>query len=195
MVARALAMSARRLVVDAAPEADPGAVARRLADLLRVAGRHVLVVDVATFWRPASVRLERGRQDADAYYEDRLDVSALRRELLLPLRQPGSARVLPSLWDPTTDRATREPYVTLPAGGVAIVFGDLLLDPALPWDLAVHLALSPSALRRRVPDRDAWRLAAYRRYEAEQRPEETADVVVRVDHAEHPALVEFAAPL
>lgn len=183
-------MSARRIAIDAAPEAQPERFAAELVEALRVAGREALLVEASTFWRPASVRLERGRDDPDAYYEDRLDVGALRRELLLPLAASGEVAVLPSLWDPATDRATRAAYVTLPPHGVAVVVGDLLLDPALPWDLTVHLALTPAALRRRVAAEERWRLGAYERYEDEQQPLVTADLAVRVDDPVHPALVE-----
>ena len=56
-----------------------------------------------------------------------------------------------------------------------------------PFDLTVHLLLSPGALRRRTPESDHWTLPAYERYEAETDPSGTADVLVRTDDPRHPA--------
>ncbi|MFB9840407.1 uridine kinase, partial [Actinoallomurus acaciae] len=102
----------------------------------------------------------------------------------------GTGRVLPALWDRDTDRAVRAAYVTLPPGGVVLVDGALLLGRGLPFDLAVHLWLSPAALRRKVAAGETWTLPAYERYEHEADPAGTADLVVRMDHPDRPALVE-----
>jgi len=88
------------------------------------------------------------------------------------------------------DRATRSAYVTVPERGVVLVSGPLLLGGTLPFDLTVHLWLSPSALARRTAPGRQWTLPAYERYEAEVRPAELADVVVRIDDPDHPAVVE-----
>ena len=69
--------------------------------------------------------------------------------------------------------------------------------PGLEWSLATEAhppteqqAVSPAALRRRLPEDVKWALPAYARYDAEVRPAELADVVVRMDNPEHPALRE-----
>jgi hypothetical protein len=148
------------------------------------------VVRVSTRWfrRPASVRLEHGHRDPDAYYDGWLDAAALRREVLDRLGPGGDGRYLPTLWDPDRDRATRAGYATAPRGAVLLVDGPLLLGRGLPFDLTVHLRLSAAALARRTaPDR-LWTLPAFARYEQEVRPGEVADAVVRVDDPRHPAL-------
>ena len=145
------------------------------------------------FLRSASLRLERGREDPDAFYEDWLDVSALRREVLGPLGPQGSGRYLPSLWDATSDRATRAAYVIAPEGAVLLVDGTLLLGQGLPWDDSVHLALSSAALQRRLPAAERWTLPAFERYAREVDPVAVAGVVLRVDDPRHPALVETGA--
>lgn len=179
-----------RLGVDGADDAsDPAALADALVDPLRVRGREVVRVSARDFLRPASLRLERGRTDPDARYEDWLDVAALRREVLVPLTEGGSGSVLPGLWDAERDRALRWPRTTLPPGGILLLDGELLLGHGLDLDLTVHLWLSPQALRRRVPPESRWALDAYRRYEHEVRPHEVADVVVRVDHPGNPAVL------
>ncbi|WP_216208372.1 nucleoside/nucleotide kinase family protein [Amycolatopsis aidingensis] len=179
-----------RIVFDGAEGAtDPATLADGLVDRLRVHGRPALRVSAHDFLRPASVRLERGRRDPDARYEDWLDTGALRREVLDPLGPGGNGMVLPALWDPVADRALRLPRTHLPPGGVLLLDGELLLGRGLPVELAVHLWLSPTALRRRIPERSAWALPAYTRYEQEVAPAEIADVVLRVDRPSHPAIL------
>jgi hypothetical protein len=165
-----------------------------LADLvsrsLVAAGRTADVVDVRSFLRPASVRLERGRDDPDAFYEDWIDLGALRREVLDPLGPDGSGRWLPSLWDADRDRATRAGYRSAAADAMLLVRGWFLLGAGLPFDVTVHVALTPAARRRRVPSADAAReLPAWDRYDDEVRPLDVADVVVRCDDPRRPALV------
>ena len=178
-----------RVAVDGAPAARTGELADRLAEELRVRGRPVLVVAAGGFLRAASLRYEYGRRDADAYYDMWLDTGALWREVFDPLEPAprGTGRVLPDLWDPVTDRATRSPYVELPPGGVLLLHGALLLGRWFPFDLSVHLRLSPAALARRTDEDEQWTLPAFARYEEEVRPAETADVVVRADDPRHPA--------
>ncbi len=140
-----------RVALDGAPAARPGDLAERLAEALRARGRPSLVVGTDGFLRPASVRLEYGHQDLESYYGGWYDTGALWREVFDPLGPGGSGRVLPDLWDPATDRATRSPYVQLPPGGVLLLHGPLLLRHWFPFDLSVHLLLSTGALRRRTP--------------------------------------------
>jgi hypothetical protein len=179
-----------RVAVDGAEAADPDALAAALVDPLRLRGRAALHVRTAGFLRPASLRFEQGRTDPDAFYQRWVDEPALRREVLDRLGSHGDGRVLPSLWDADSDRATRAAYVSVPPGGVVLVSGPLLLGGALPFDLAVHLWLSPGALRRRTPPERRWTLPAYASYEAEVSPTGHADIVVRTDDPQHPAVVE-----
>jgi hypothetical protein len=182
---RIVAADATRVVIDGAPPARPDVLADGLVDLLRVRSRPVVRVSAWDYLRPASVRLERGRTDPDVFYDDWLDEGALRREVLDAV---GSGWVLPKLWDVETDRAVRADRVELGAGGTVIVDGPLLLGRGLAAELTVHLALSSGALRRGTPDDEAWTLPAYDRYAAEVDPEAVADLVVRADHPERPAL-------
>ncbi|WBB60020.1 uridine kinase [Streptomyces sp. WMMC500] len=176
-----------RVAVDGAPAAEPGLLAARVADALRVRGRDALVLDAGGFLRPASLRYEFGREDPDAYHDTWLDTGALWREVFGPLEPGGDGRVLPDLWDPVTDRATRTPYTSLPAGAVLLLHGPLLLGRWFPFDLTVHLRLSASALARRTPERDRWTLPAFARYEEEADPAGAADVLVRLDDPRRPA--------
>ncbi|MEU8262280.1 uridine kinase [Micromonospora sp. NPDC048999] len=179
-----------RVAVDGPPVADPDALAAALVDPLRAVGRPVLHVRAADFLRPASVRLEHGRTNPDAYYAGWLDEAGLRREVLDPAASDGSGRLLPSLWDAAADRASRAAYVELPPGGVVLVSGALLLGGGLSFDVTVHLELSPAALDRRTDPGLRWTLPAFARYVDEVAPASFADVVVRADDPRHPALVE-----
>jgi len=179
-----------RVAIDGAPPAQPDELADALVPALRLRSRPALHVAAGSFLRPASVRLEHGRTDPDAFYEDWLDAGGLTREVLAPLGPDGTGRVLPSLWDPVTDRATRAGYVSLPPGGVLLLSGGLLLGTGLPLDLVVHLDLTPAALDRRTEPAQRWTLPAYRRYAGEVMPTLVADVVVRVDDPGRPAVVE-----
>ncbi|KMS82241.1 uridine kinase [Prauserella rugosa] len=181
----------RRLAVavdGAAGAADPAGLADALVDPLRVAGREALRVSAWDFLRPASLRFERGRHDPDTRYDDWLDVGALRREVLDPIRPGGTGEVLPALWDAEADRAYRRARVPVPEGGVVLVDGELLLGTGLPFDLTVHLWLTQAALRRTLPADQHWALPAYERYDREVSPADTADVVVRMDHPRNPAV-------
>jgi hypothetical protein len=182
-----------RVIVDGAPPAAPGELADRLAGELRVLGRAVLRVSATDFLRPASLRYERGREDPDSRYEDWLDAGGLTREVLDPLRPGGTGRVLPSLWNVETDRATRAAYVSLAPGGVAIVSGELLLGRGLPYEHGVHLWMSAPALARRMPAAEAWALPAFARYDREVRPLHTADTGVAMDDPARPAVLDDAA--
>lgn len=181
----------RRIAVavdGAAGATDTTKLADALVDPLRVAGHAALRISANDFLRPASLRFERGKEDPDSRYTDWLDIGALRREVLDPLAEDGSGRVLPSLRDPVRDRATRAERVDVPEGGVVLVDGEFLFGAGLAFDLSVHLWLSPAALKRRVPD--AWALPAYERYEQEVDPVALSDVVIRVDDPNHPARYE-----
>ena len=174
-----------RICIDGAPCTEPESWAADLVEALRPLGRPVAHIRADSFWRDASLRLEYGREDVDAYL-NWLDAAALRREALDPVVSTG--RYLPSLRDPVTNRATRAPEQNLGERGFLIVSGGLLGGLGLPFDYTVHLSASAAALARRTPPDQAWTLAAFARYDAEVGPANQADVVVRVDDPRHPAV-------
>jgi hypothetical protein len=179
-----------RVAVDGAAAAEPDRLADALVDPLRARGRPALRVRTADFLRPASLRFEYGRTNPDAFYTGWLDEPGLRREVLDAAGPGGSGQVLPSLWNADTDRASRARYVRLPPGGAVIVSGPLLLGGSLPFDVTVHLVLSAGALARRTAPQEEWTLPAFARYAEEVAPSTFADIVVRMDDARRPALVE-----
>lgn len=164
--------------------------ADELVEPLRVRGREVVRISTWRYVRPASLRLEHGRDDPDSFYESWFDFDGLRREALDPLAPGGSGLVLPALWDLAADRSPRLDRVRLLGRGVLVVDGPLLLGAGLPFDLTAHLWLPGGSLRRRLPEQEHWTLPAFDRYSAEVAPERTADVVVRADRPGHPAVVD-----
>jgi hypothetical protein len=176
-----------RVVVDGHPSTRPEALADALVEPVRASGREVARVRARDFLRQPSLRLERGRRDPDSLLDAWVDAGALNREVLTAVVRDG--RYLPTLRDPASGRSTRAAYVDAAQGTLVVLDGSLLLGLGLDADLTVHLALRPQTETRRTPLDEAWTLAAYDRYRRETAPERRADVVVRVDHADRPALV------
>jgi hypothetical protein len=177
------------VAVDGPDVAAPAQLAHAIAERLPVRGRAAVVVPATGFYRPASLRLEHGRTDPDARYTDWLDTAALTREVLAPVGPGGRGQYLPVLWDLARDRAARSRPQPMPAGGVLLVPGGLLLGVGLAFDVVVHLRVAPAARRRRTPPEQAWELPAYDRYDEEVDPAALADAVVLADHPDRPALV------
>jgi hypothetical protein len=148
-------------------------------------------VRAADFLTRRSVRLEHGPQDVDAAFERWVDWAALQREVLDPLADPAALRWLPRLRDAASDRPAREPVRAASPGTVLLVDGPYLLrwELAGSFDVVTHLDLSQSALHRRFPDPGDPRPGAWRRYLSECDPAARADLVVRYDHPDRPAVV------
>ena len=181
----------RRVAValDGAPPTATGELAERLVGELNLRGRAAVHVSALDYLRPASLRLELGREDPDLFYTEWLDLKAIEREVLGPIGPGGNGRVLPRLWDAQADRAYRAQYVQLGPGGVVLLEGSFLIGAGLALDLTVHLSMSAAALARRTAPELGWTLPAYRRYEQEADPLQYADIAVRCDDPRHPALV------
>jgi hypothetical protein len=155
---------------------------------LLAAGHPVGVVRATDFYRDASLRYEYGKTDVESFYAGWLDSGALQREVLRSLAVAGDARYLPALRDPVSNRSARVEPVPLPAAGVLLLCGELLLGAGLEIDLGVHFAVSRAARKRQVPDELRWTLPAFDRYDIDADPVGLADAVVRYDDPGHPAL-------
>jgi hypothetical protein len=177
-----------RVAVDGPSAAQPAEFARRVAEVLRGRGRAASVIAAETFWRDASLRLEWGRTDVESYARDWLDDGALDREVLGPLGPGGRGEFLPALRDPATNRSARVPYQPAAPDEVVIVAGELLLGRGLAFDVTVHLALAAGARARRTDPDWAWTLPAHDRYDREVDPMSRADVVIRWNDPQHPAV-------
>ncbi|MBF6225365.1 hypothetical protein [Nocardia abscessus] len=172
------------IAVDGADAARPVALADRIAEALRAAGRSAQVVSLHDYVRPASLRMEFGRTDEMSYRTAWFDYAALRREVVDALRRHG--RWLPALWDEAADRSARAAIRTAPPATTIVLAGPMLAGRGLDADLSVRLDLSEAALRRNTPPDTQWTIPALLRHEAEN--PYTPDFFVRWDHPDRPAL-------
>lgn len=180
-----------RVAVDGPECARPQELADALSEPLGVLGRPYAHIRAESFWRDASLRLEHGREDVDSVLSW-LDVDALRREVLQPLGPGAAHSYLPSLRDPVSNRATREPARAAADGTVVAVSGQFLLGLGLPFDVTVHIAVSSAARARRTDADLQWTLPAFDRYDADAAPTAQADVVIRWDDPRHPAISDVS---
>ena len=177
-----------RVALDAPRWIDLGPLTEAVRTGLPALGHPVAIVRASDFYRDASLRFEHGRTDVESFYTGWLDVGALQREVLAPLVAAGGPRYLPTLRDEVTNRATRAQPVSLDARGVLLVCGELLLGTGLSFDHVIHLAVSRSARKRSVPEDRRWTLPAFDRYDIDVDPSGLADVVIRYDDPQHPAI-------
>ncbi|MEU2252177.1 hypothetical protein ABZ540_03250 [Nocardia xishanensis] len=185
LVDRVSALPGRRLIaVDGADAAQPAAFARLAAERLRGTGRSAEVLSLHDYVRPASLRMEFGREDEYSYRTAWFDYDAVRREVVGALREHG--RWLPALWDEAADRSARAAVRAAPADLVLFLAGPMLLGRDLAFDLTVRLDLSEAALRRRTPRDEHWTIPALLRYDREN--PEMPTFSARWDHPDRPAL-------
>lgn len=174
----------RVLAVDGADAAAPVELADLMADTLRARGRSAAVVSLHAFVRPASLRMEYGRDDEWSYRTAWFDYAGVRREILDAMRSAG--RWLPALWDEERDRSARASVRDAEADLVLILAGPMLLGRDLDFDLILRLELSDQAGLRRTPPDQHWTLPALRAHAAEN--PETATWTLRWDHPDRAAL-------
>ncbi|MGW5382848.1 hypothetical protein [Nocardia sp. NPDC003963] len=177
-------LDGRRVVgIDGADAAHPLEFAHRAADRVRADGRPADTVSLHDFVRPASLRMEFGR-DETSYRTGWFDYAALRREVLDSVHHAGTW--LPALWDESTDRSARAARRPASPATVLFVAGPMLLGRGLPFDLTVRLDLSAAALTRGTPDEDAWTVPGLLAHDLAN--SETPQYFARWDHPDRPAL-------
>ncbi|RMI30588.1 nucleoside/nucleotide kinase family protein [Nocardia stercoris] len=171
------------VAVSGADAADPVRFAESVAQLLRDAGRPAAVVSLHDYVRPASLRLEFGR-DEYSYRTAWFDYAGLDREVLQALRAHG--RWLPALWDEAADRSARAAPRSAAADLIVFVAGPMLLGRGLGFDLTVELRMSAAALRRIVVPDEEFTVEALLRHGHDQAEE--PDLLVAWDHRDRPAM-------
>lgn len=184
----AAADDVRLVAVSGADAADPVGFAGRIASRLQLSGRPAAVVSLHDYVRPASLRLEHGHHDDYSFRTGWFDYPALQREVVTALRE--RRRWLPRLWDESTDRSARASTLDAGPGQVLLLAGPMLHGRGLGTDLVVRLVLSRSALERRTPPDDLWTVDPLLAHDAAH--DAAADIVVRYDHPDRPAVSDDA---
>jgi hypothetical protein len=161
--------------------AEPLPFAELVAERIRARGRQCGVVSLHDYVRPASLRLEYGR-DEMSYRTTWFDYRGLNREVLQALREHD--RWLPALWDEASDRSARATSISAAPDAIVLVAGPMLQGRGLPFDLTVELRLSEGALRRTAAD--DFTVEALLRHRRDH-PDDP-DLLVAWDHRDRPAL-------
>jgi len=175
-----------RVGIDSPVEADGDRLAADVVQHLRDDGLDAKRLRCSDFLRSRSLRLEFGT-DPESLYESWYDVAALRREALDRLGPGGDGDWLPALRDPETDRSVRVAREQATPGSIVVLDGRFLLRPELAGalDLTVHLTVSAAARARRG---DELAQQAWDHYRELCAPEAVADLVVRYEHPDRPAI-------
>jgi uridine kinase len=174
--------------------------ADRLADALTAAGREVVRVRLDDFLHPAAVRHAKGRDSAEGYYADSVDVPAFRAAVVTPIRSGHPIRT--AVFDHRTDAAVDVEPTPLPADAVVIVDGIFLhrRELAAVWDVSVFLDAPFEVTVPRMAARDGSPAdpadPALRRYVGGQqlylqecRPRHLATVVIDLSDLERPRVL------
>ena len=177
-----------RIGIDGPVQIGVADLADAVAAELPALGRPTVRVSTSWWWRPASLRLELGKNDVDMLLGGWVDDAALRRELLDPFGPFGTGRYLRRLRDPLTDRSVREARIQANDQEVLLLDGPFLRAAELPLDAVVRVQVSQSTLARVLPPERQWWLPAFDRYATEYRPFDGAAVVVAYDHPAAPAV-------
>lgn len=177
-----------RIGVDGPPETGSAELADRVAAELERLNRPTIRVSGRYWLRAASLRLEYGRQDVQSRLTGWLDASSFAREVFEPLGPDGNGRHLTRLRDPENDRAIRQPYLEAPANSVLLCDSSMLLTMGLEWDAVIRVGTSTGALRRALPERSEWELAAYEQYRDEWQRVTPAQLMLSYDHPQSPAI-------
>ncbi|OZF44127.1 hypothetical protein CH293_24170 [Rhodococcus sp. 14-2470-1b] len=174
-------------VIDGVDAARPVEFALSVRDLVGASGRHCDVIDLHDYVRPASLRFEYSRTDESTYRTAWFDFAAVEREIVAPMRAGGRGTFLPRLWDESADRSARASLVDAAPDHVLLIAGPMTLGRIPDVAVTVHLKISEATMRRRTPEADAWTVAPLLEFYAGA---PTADVVVRWDHPNRPAILQ-----
>lgn len=195
-----------RVALDGVDAAGKTTLADALAPLIERRGRQVIRASADDFQRPRAARYARGRLSPEGYYEDAFDYPLLREALLGPLGPGGGRRYRAQAFDERRDEPIDAPHQEAPADAVLLVDGVFLQRPELAgcWDLVVFVDVPFETSLARALERDAADfggaeavreryarryIPAQRRYLADCRPRERADLVVANGDPARPELI------
>ncbi len=171
-----------------------------LAAELEGRGRGVVRVCLDDFLNPAEVRYAQGRDSAEGYYADSVDLVAFRGAVVTPLRAGRPVRT--AVFDHRADAPVDVAPTPVPHDGVVLVDGIFLhrRELAALWDASVFLDAPFEVTVRRVAERDGTSpdpedpsqrryVGGQRLYLEECRPHHLASVVVDLTDLERPRVL------
>jgi uridine kinase len=195
-----------RVAIDGRTGSGKTTFANELGKVLQDFGHDVIRTSIDGFHRPRSERYARGRLSPEGYYYDARDLAAIRNLLLDPLGAMGNRRYRTASFDLYADLALEQSPIEAASDAILVVDGTFLQRSDLRdgWDLTVFLETSEDVAEQRGLSRDllngggdqalmrdlyAQRYRpAYKIYEKECRPVESADAVVKNDTIARPVL-------
>ena len=184
------------VAIDGVDGAGKTTFADAWAGVLRARGVHVLRATVDDFLRPRVERYARGRDSAEGYYRDSIDVAALRAALVEPFRS-GADSVALGVFDHEHDAPLEVRERSIPADAVLLIDGIFLHQPELRglWNRSIWLDVPPEVRDARLTARDGEGSLAPRYsegqylYEKEANPRRAATIVVDNSDAANPRQV------
>ena len=197
-----------RVAIDGVDGAGKTMLADALAPLVAAKGREVIRSSVDGFHNPRAVRYARGRYSPDGFFLDSYNYPAFRGLLLDPLAPDGSGKYVAKHFDHRSDQPVAPQPQQATPNAALIVDGIFLHRPELRvcWDLSIFLhvdfaiSMPRNALRDGTPealDPDAPSTKRYvggqRRYLAECKPEQLADIVIDYNDLRAPKILKWAS--
>lgn len=195
-----------RVGVDGRVGAGKSTFARELVAAVESLGRPAVHVDSDGFHHVRAVRRQDVDDEARGYYENAYDLDAVVEQVLRPLGPGGSLTYATAVHDLVTDEVVGGATATADPDAVVLFDCTFLQRGALRrwWDEVVWLEVDREVALRRGVGRDATALggveeatAAYERrymaacdlYVREERPRESATIVVHHDDPARPRLL------
>lgn len=139
-----------RIGIDGFCAAGKSTFAAQLAAALASERRPVIRATTDDFQHPPEIRWQLGPDSPQGFYQHAIDFTALRRELLDPIRCGAAYRT--TFYDLRNRRPNLSPVATAGADSVLIVDGLFLHAPAVrsSWDYSVFIDADPEICVRRA---------------------------------------------
>ncbi|MCU1406666.1 MAG: uridine kinase [Glaciihabitans sp.] len=182
------------IAIDGLEGAGTAGFADDLAEAFEAKGHTAFRASLNDFQQRRSLRLARGADSAEGFYQDTFDYSVLRRVLIEPFRLGGSAAFVTAAFDASRDVQVEPKWVTGPDDALLIVDGLFLNRPELAglWNYSLWLDVPTEDSERRVTedtgdaDRTAVHAAGQALYRAAVSPRRKATAIIDNTDSEHP---------
>ena len=188
------------VAIDGVDAAGKSILAGELAEELRDRGLLVSEASVDGYHNPRVVRFMRGRDSSEGFYRDSFNLKSLRGHLLDPFRTGTEYRL--HMFDHRVDSPDPSMLYEFKPGTVLVFDGVFSLRSELRhyWELTIYLSITEEESVRRGVERDPGDkeelcrrykvryIPGQRLYKVEEKPEETADMVVDNNDPSNPII-------